>query len=327
MPHTEAMIALYPPPALAEALAVPGGEPADELHVTLAYLGEAADLTVGQLDTISKVVQAVTVAAKPITCRVSGLGRFNAPEGEPEPWYASVDAPGLTELRTTLVKALRANQIDVPNDHGFTPHMTLSYLLPGTPAPYDAVPDNVFLARALYVVLADNPTAYPLGSEERMTTNTTDTTERIIKHEGSKWVLYSSKGKVLGEFDSEEAAKKREKQITWFKNKEKNPNIKYGGKRSDTQPVQPVERFHDAFVDAMFERLKGKVNEDDWSTAVKYARAKAGGHAKAAADAARRETQDNATVLASLLTPQTLSQLSDDALAAVYPVLGQAIAA
>jgi hypothetical protein len=40
----------------------------------------------------------------------------------------------------------------------------------------------------------------------------------MIKHEGDKWVLYSKDGsKKLGEFDSEEAAKKREREIQFFK--------------------------------------------------------------------------------------------------------------
>lgn len=40
--HTGAMIALIPAAADAERLAVDGGEPIEELHVTLGYLGEAA---------------------------------------------------------------------------------------------------------------------------------------------------------------------------------------------------------------------------------------------------------------------------------------------
>lgn len=40
----------------------------------------------------------------------------------------------------------------------------------------------------------------------------------MIKHQGSKWVLYTKDGsKKLGEFDSEMAAKKREAQIRYFK--------------------------------------------------------------------------------------------------------------
>lgn len=42
--HTGAMVALLPTADDAARLAVDGGEPADELHVTLAYLGDAADL-------------------------------------------------------------------------------------------------------------------------------------------------------------------------------------------------------------------------------------------------------------------------------------------
>jgi 5-methylcytosine-specific restriction endonuclease McrA len=45
--------------------------------------------------------------------------------------------------------------------------------------------------------------------------------EAIIKKEGSKWGLYSHTGKHLGTFDSEEEAKKREKQVNWFKYQDK----------------------------------------------------------------------------------------------------------
>ena len=44
----------------------------------------------------------------------------------------------------------------------------------------------------------------------------------MIKKQGSKWVLYSKDGKRrLGEFKTEKAAKKREAQIQYFKNKDK----------------------------------------------------------------------------------------------------------
>ena len=38
------MIALYPPPKVAKALAVPDGLDADSMHVTIAYTGAAADV-------------------------------------------------------------------------------------------------------------------------------------------------------------------------------------------------------------------------------------------------------------------------------------------
>lgn len=47
--------------------------------------------------------------------------------------------------------------------------------------------------------------------------------EAIIRKEGGKYILYSHKGKKLGTFSSEEEAKKREKQINYFKYLDKHP--------------------------------------------------------------------------------------------------------
>jgi hypothetical protein len=58
--HTGAIIALVPVAEDAARLAVDGGEPAGELHLTLAYLGEAADLGAqGQQDIIDAVSSAI----------------------------------------------------------------------------------------------------------------------------------------------------------------------------------------------------------------------------------------------------------------------------
>lgn len=43
-----------------------------------------------------------------------------------------------------------------------------------------------------------------------------DALEKIIQQKGDKWCLYSHDGKKLGEFDSEEEAKKREAEIKSF---------------------------------------------------------------------------------------------------------------
>jgi len=57
--------------------------------------------------------------------------------------------------------------------------------------------------------------SFEAASEEK------ESMTEVIKHEDDKWVLYSSDGsKKLGEFDSEEDAIKREKQIQYFKHQE-----------------------------------------------------------------------------------------------------------
>jgi hypothetical protein len=48
----------------------------------------------------------------------------------------------------------------------------------------------------------------------------------MIRKEGNKWILFSHDGKKhLGEFDSKEAAEKRERQINFFKAVTSHPEI------------------------------------------------------------------------------------------------------
>jgi hypothetical protein len=77
--HTGAMVALIPTTVDAARLAVEGGEPADQLHVTLAYLGEAADLgPAGQQDVIDAVSTAVN-GLPHIDADVFSVNVFNPP--------------------------------------------------------------------------------------------------------------------------------------------------------------------------------------------------------------------------------------------------------
>jgi 2'-5' RNA ligase len=122
-PVDGAMVALYPPTHVAERLALSGGEPPEQLHVTLAYLGKAARLR--ELGRLRSVVAGCAAAMPPLTGVISGLGLFTA--GEKPVTYASVDVPGLPERREALVAALRASGYPVSGEHGFTPHITLAY--------------------------------------------------------------------------------------------------------------------------------------------------------------------------------------------------------
>lgn len=133
---TAAMVALYPPRAVASALNVtgqlPDALPVEEMHVTLAFLGPEA---VTQLDraAVEAVLRPLAAASEPMEGTVSGVGRFSAgyPAGQdPWPLYASVDVPALPEFRQDLVDALEAAGIPYARNHGFTPHVTLAYVGP-----------------------------------------------------------------------------------------------------------------------------------------------------------------------------------------------------
>lgn len=96
--HTGAMVALIPTAEDAARLAVDGGQPADELHVTLAYLGEAAALGArGQQD----VIDGVSTAA-------NGLSQFEA-----DAFAISAFNPGnASDRETCLVLGLSGDIID-----------------------------------------------------------------------------------------------------------------------------------------------------------------------------------------------------------------------
>lgn len=117
------MVAFYPQPDAAEALAVGDGEPVEQLHLTLAYLGMAADLE--DRDAVTQALATFAASSPPVDGIVSGTGAFEA--GEERAVVALVDAPALPEWRGRLVAALEAAGIEVDRTHGFTPHITLAY--------------------------------------------------------------------------------------------------------------------------------------------------------------------------------------------------------
>lgn len=133
------MVALYPDDETAGRLAHKGGLPPEELHVTLAYLGDVdgAEFT---KDDVVAAVRAAVAGASPFGGQIGGIGMF--PPGESgTPIWAPVDLPALPTLREGIVRALDEGPTAgaVARDHGYTPHMTLGYDLetadPVAPAP------------------------------------------------------------------------------------------------------------------------------------------------------------------------------------------------
>jgi 2'-5' RNA ligase/phage head maturation protease len=159
------MVALSLPGDVAEQIAHPDGTPAEHLHITLAYLGDAAALG-GHPEDLRDVVAPVAAASSPLTGSIGGLGRF-PDAGDGEPTWVPVDVPGLAELRQRVVDALRTSPYEekVDTRHGYTPHITLGYDLPDA-QPVPATPvsfDQITVVRG-----ADTFTV-PLGQSEGST--------------------------------------------------------------------------------------------------------------------------------------------------------------
>jgi 2'-5' RNA ligase len=131
--HTGAMIALVPRPEDAARFASPDGEPVDQLHVTMAFLGEAVDWTPEQR---ADVIDRMT--------RYSGRGAIDA-----DAFSVNVFNPGTTNDREPcLVMGLSGDalpdihgdvgevigDLPIPEQHApFVPHLTLRYMEDLTP--------------------------------------------------------------------------------------------------------------------------------------------------------------------------------------------------
>lgn len=150
------MIALYPTPDLAEQLAVEGGLPAGELHITVAYLGDANQVDADAL----REVTAELAARHPFTAELAGLARFTG--GDKDVLVALVDAASLEDLRRDTLDALNERGIQIPRTHGYTAHLTLSYLEPDEAPPLGRLDAQTVEFTALSAVHGTDRTDVPL---------------------------------------------------------------------------------------------------------------------------------------------------------------------
>lgn len=163
--HKGAMVALYPKRSVRKKLAAlpHATEPADDIHMTLVFL--TPDASTLDDDTLGRIKDAVSSAAgsqtEPLKGEVGGIGAF---QGETHPLIALADVPGLNEFRAKLSDELKKRSVPMADNHGFTPHITLSYLAhddehPPTvpPAPLPLHFDEVHL------VTGGDHTVVPLG--------------------------------------------------------------------------------------------------------------------------------------------------------------------
>lgn len=135
--HTGAMIALVPSDADLDRLALADGEPRDELHLTLWFLGQAATYDASAraafVDSIRELVdrrEATTFAA-----RAFGVAHWNPASDDPA-WVLNVgDVAGSTDetlswYRSTVGDALVETGLKslVPDQHSpWQPHVCLAY--------------------------------------------------------------------------------------------------------------------------------------------------------------------------------------------------------
>jgi 2'-5' RNA ligase len=167
--HSGVAAMLYLPADVAKRLAVKGGEKAEDLHLTLAFMGDTAEIGKDALAKAQQACEGVCSKAKPVAGRISGLGRFNASKNSDgkDVLYASVDSPALTELRQEMVKALEGAGVPANTEHGFMPHVTLAYVDPDAEAPIAKLADIDVTFDSLTLAIGDQHHVMPLGAASR----------------------------------------------------------------------------------------------------------------------------------------------------------------
>jgi hypothetical protein len=133
--HTGAMLALMPTVEDAARLALEGGEAADQLHLTLFYLGEAADWSEQQRGDLISRVAAAARYLKPVAARVFGGAQWNPTSDEPA-WVWNVgddldqDSSRLQDAKYEITYALEDghNDPELPQQYSpWAPHICAVY--------------------------------------------------------------------------------------------------------------------------------------------------------------------------------------------------------
>lgn len=133
----------------------------DELHITLCYLGDIRTLPV---ERIEQAVSAFAMAAQPLKVEMQGIGRFVSGM-DTDPVVATFDSPGdeLGELRQMLVEMLDASGIPYHDNHGFIPHMTMSYIALDEDLPAQTVERLEMNFDSVYLVVGGEWKEYKFG--------------------------------------------------------------------------------------------------------------------------------------------------------------------
>lgn len=125
-------VACFLPANIAKQIALPGGIPPEELHITLAFYGKADD--VNKANEVLRGTKEIARMSDPLYVHVQGYRRFN--ERDKDVFYLAVDGYGLRAFREKLVRYLQQSYgIQLESTLEFIPHITLMNLQAGAPTP------------------------------------------------------------------------------------------------------------------------------------------------------------------------------------------------
>lgn len=217
--HTGAMIALAPTEADAQRLAIGGYEAAEELHLTLAFLGEAADWTPEQQAALIAGLESTEWdASDGIEGDAFAVNHWN-PRGDDPCWVLGVGGETIDETHRMVWDQLDRLQSDLAipavteNHRPWVPHVTLAYatdtelvdaLIARTgPVTFDRL-RVAFGGENTYIPLGGTVTADAYQEDEDMPWSVTQADERC--GEGEWAVVKDEDGELEGCHATEDEA-------------------------------------------------------------------------------------------------------------------------
>lgn len=129
------MLSFFLPEDLAKKHAVPGGEKAEDLHVTLTYFGKLGDVGMDDLPALEDAVEAFCKKHAPIALTFSGVGIFPASlqsDGK-DVAYLGVHSDKIQDFRKKLVDEVEAAGCVPKKNFGYNPHVSLKMISPQAP--------------------------------------------------------------------------------------------------------------------------------------------------------------------------------------------------
>jgi hypothetical protein len=160
------MVAFFLPASLSQQLAIPGGMPQQDMHITLAMLAKDITETPVNKARLLAAVQQWATTQTPIQVDLDHLTRFDG-DTETYPVVVRSYTQALMDLRADLVAALDNAGIAIDTTYpDYKPHATLCYLPQGSPLPAVPEPNVHGNLSQVWVAYGDERYAYPLGGND-----------------------------------------------------------------------------------------------------------------------------------------------------------------
>jgi 2'-5' RNA ligase len=165
-----AMVAFMLDPDTANKLALPGCIASEELHITLAFLGDKEQLESASEPIIANITPLLTKIAEaqqgPIVGKTTGnIKSFPASDEGIVPVYAEVQFDDLDTLQERIQQAALESGAPEPI-YAFTPHITLAYIPEGDPLPAKHVEELALSFSALTLMHAGERLDFSCGEQK-----------------------------------------------------------------------------------------------------------------------------------------------------------------